>query len=325
MKEVARDTSLGFDIRDWLFELILLLIVITFAFSAPNFLSTGNMFNILRNIAFKGVIALGMTMVIISGEIDLSVGAGVAFFSVLTAFLMKKLLALGIDGSIAIPLAMAAVLCLAYSLGSFSSAIVARLGIPSFITTLAMMQLFKGSALLVSGGFPVIGFPDWYTFFGSGYIGPVPFPAIVFIVVLVIMTFIMKSTPFGRSVYAVGSNKESARISGIDVIKVKRIAFAVTSCFTCLAAFMISAQISCGSPQSGQAWEMDVIAAVIIGGASLSGGAGTIRGTLVGCIFMGVLLYGLTLMNVNEYWQYVVRAVLIFVAVLVNTLIKQRR
>jgi ribose/xylose/arabinose/galactoside ABC-type transport system permease subunit len=139
------------------------------------------------------------------------------------------------------------------------------------------------------------------------------------------MFHVMNNTPFGRSIYAVGSNKESARLSGIDVNRVKRAIFAITGCLTALAGVMISSQIFSGSPLSGKEWEMDVIASVIIGGASLAGGSGTIRGTLMGCIFLGVLLNGMTLLNVNEYWQYEVRGLLVFLAVLLNIVIKKGR
>lgn len=309
---------------DWLLEFILLGLIVFFAVAAPMFFTGSNMLNILRNISFKGIIAFGMTMVIIAGEIDLSVGSMVGFSCVLTAFMTNALAAVGMDLTLAVIIAMALTLISGYIIGCLVAGLVTKFKVPSFIATLATMSILKGAGLIISGGFPITGFPDWFSQIGSGYIGPIPTPAIFFIVILIIMYYVMRNTPFGRSIYAVGSNQESARLSGINVARVKRIIFAVTSMFAAAAGIMISSQLNSGSPMAGDSWEMDVISSVIIGGASLSGGAGTIRGTLIGCIFMGVLLNGMTLMNVNDYWQYVVRGFLILGAVLMNTQIKNK-
>jgi ribose/xylose/arabinose/galactoside ABC-type transport system permease subunit len=314
-----------FKVTDWLLEIILLALLGIFALVAPYFFTWNNMLNILRNISFKGLVALAMTMVIISGEIDLSVGSGIAFFGVIAATVTKRLLAAGLNAYPTIGIAIVVVLIAGFCIGIAVSWVITRFNIPSFITTLAMMQVLRGGALLISGGFPIITYPAWFSFLGSGYVGPIPFPAIIFLIALIIMIHVMNHTPFGRSVYAVGSNKESARLSGIDVNRVKGIIFAVTGCLTALAGVLISAQIVSGSPLTGKEWEMDVIASVIIGGASLTGGSGTIRGTLMGCIFLGVALNGMTLLNVNEYWQYVVRGLLVFLAVLLNIVIKKGR
>jgi len=322
--EAGQLTKKRFHVKNYLLELVLLVLIGIFALIAPNFFTVSNMLNILRNSAFKGIVALGMTMVIISGEIDLSVGSGVAFYGVITALMTKGMLNAGMNEYVSIAVAIVATLIVGVGVGMGVATIVTKFNVPSFITTLAMMQTLRGAALISSGGFPVITYPQWFGFFGSGYVGPVPFPVIVFALILLIMFYVMRNTPFGRSVYAVGSNQESARLSGINVTGAKRTIFGVTSLFTALAGVMISSQINSGSPLSGQQWEMDVIASVIIGGASLSGGAGTIKGTLVGCIFLGVLLNGLTLLNVDEYWKYVVRGMLIFAAVLLNTLIQKK-
>lgn len=314
----------GFVLSDWLLEILLVILIIGFALVAPGFFTGSNMLNILRNISFKGVIAFGMTMVIIAGEIDLSVGSMVGFAGVMTALLSKTLMAAGLGGGPAIIIAILVTLVLAFIAGSGMSVIITKYSVPSFIMTLAMLNALRGAALLTSGGFPITGYPIWFNKLGSGYVGPVPTPAILFIIVMLIMFFVMNKTPFGRSIYAVGSNKESAKLSGINVNRVKRIIFGVTWMLAAAAGIMISSQLNSGTPMAGQSWETDVISSVIIGGASLSGGAGTIRGTLVGCIFLGVLLNGMTLMNVNDYWQYVVRGVLITGAVLMNTQLRGR-
>ncbi len=318
-------TRKKFRAKDWLLEFILIGMILFFSLAAPNFFSGGNFWNILRNISFKGIIALGMTMVIIAGDIDLSVGNMVGFAGVLTAYLTQSFVSLGLDSTPGVIISMIIVIIVSYYIGRAVAAVITRFGVPAFIVTLATMSLYKGFALIITNGFPITPYPEWFNFIGSGYVGPIPTPAIIFIVALLIMMFVMKSTPFGRSIYAIGSNKESARLSGINIHKVKGKVFGITTAFAGVAGIMISSQLNVGTPQAGTAWEMDVISSVIIGGASLSGGEGTIKGTLVGCIFLGVLLNGMTLMNVNDYWQHVMRGVLIFAAVLMNIMIKGKK
>ncbi len=311
-------------ITDWLLEMILLAMVLFFSLTADNFLTVGNLLNILRNISFKGIIACFMTMVIISGEIDLSVGSTVAFAGVLTAYMNKLLLGMGVAEIPAILTGMAIAIAASGVIGVLMALVVTRLRVPSFIVTMAAMQLLRGGALLIANGFPIQGYPGWFKFLGSGYIGRIPFPAIVFVLFLMISYYILKHTPFGRAVYAVGSNPEAAGLSGLNVNRIKSTVFMLTSAAAGLAGIMVSAQLNSGSPNVGESYEMDAIASVIIGGASLAGGAGTIRGTLVGCIFTGVLMNSMTLMGVNDYWQYIVRGALIVFAVFLNTMVKER-
>ena len=259
-----------------------------------------------------------MTMVIISGEIDLSVGSAVAFAGCLTAYLTQLLSNLGLPLLMALPLAMLASLSLGFAIGALTGLIRVRFGVPSFITTLAWMTVLTGSAELITGGFPLTPFPEWYNFFGGGYVLGIPFPAIVFVLVFVLTQILMDYTSFGRSVYAVGGNVEAARLSGINVVRIKILVMAAVACLAALAGIMQSAQIMSGAATTAKGWELDVIASVIIGGTSLMGGEGKIRGTLIGVIFLGILVNGMTLLNISEYWQHVVRGVLILTAVLIN-------
>ena len=171
---------------------------------------------------------------------------------------------------------------------------------------------------LITNGFPLTPFPDSYNFIGAGHVWMIPFPAILFILVFILIQFIMNYTTFGRSIYAVGGNAEAARLSGISVKRVKIGVMAVVSSLAVMAGIMQSSQNMAGSDRAGQGWELDIIAAVIIGGTSLMGGAGGVWGTLIGIIFLGVLVNGMTLLDINEYWQMVVRGVLILMAVLMN-------
>jgi ribose/xylose/arabinose/galactoside ABC-type transport system permease subunit len=193
-----------------------------------------------------------------------------------------------------------------------------RFGVPTFITTLAWLTVLKGAAELITNGFPLTPFPEWYNFIGSGYIAGIPFPAIIFMLVFAIIQFLMNYTSFGRSIYAVGGNAEAARLSGIKVHQVKILVMGIVAGLAALSGIMQSSQIMSGSATTAVGWELDVISAVIIGGTSLMGGAGTVWGTLIGVVFLGVLSNGMTLRNISEYWQHVVRGGLILAAVLVN-------
>ena len=305
-------------IRSSIMELVLLLLCLILAFQAEGFFSMANLLNVLRNISMQGVIAFGMTIVIISGEIDLSVGSAVAFAGCLTAYLTLMLANLGFPLVTALPLAMLASLALGFAIGALTGLIRVRFGVPTFITTLAWMTVLTGSAELITGGFPLTPFPEWYNFFGGGYVLGIPFPAIVFVLVFVLTQVLMDYTSFGRSVYAVGGNIEAARLSGINVAQVKILVMATVASLAALAGIMQSAQIMSGAATTAKGWELDVIASVIIGGTSLMGGEGKIRGTLIGVVFLGILVNGMTLLNISEYWQHVVRGVLILSAVLVN-------
>ncbi|MCY3776298.1 MAG: ABC transporter permease [Candidatus Aminicenantes bacterium] len=311
--------------RSSILELVLVILCLVLAFQAEGFFTVVNLLNVLRNVSMQGIIAFGMTMVIISGEIDLSVGSAVAFAGCVTAWLTQWLAALGVSMLVALPLAMVSTLLVGMSIGALTGLIRVRFAVPSFIITLAWMTVLTGVAQLITGGFPLTPFPEWYNFFGGGYLFGVPFPALVFLLVFLTTHVLMGYTSFGRSVYAVGGNPEAARLSGIRVGRVKVVVMASVAFLAALAGIMQSAQIMAGSATTARGWELDVIASVIIGGTSLMGGEGRIRGTLMGVIFLGILVNGMTLMNINEYWQYVVRGTLILAAVLVNRINERSR
>jgi ribose/xylose/arabinose/galactoside ABC-type transport system permease subunit len=308
-------------------EIILVLLCIVLALTASGFLTAENLLNVLRNVSMQGVIAFGMTMVIISGEIDLSVGSAVAFSACLTAFLTQELSAewVSLPIMLAISIAIVVALIVGFFLGVFTGFMRTRYQVPSFITTLALMTGLSGAAELITNGFPLTPFPGWYNFIGGGYLVGIPFPAILFLLTFIVLQFLMNYTAFGRSVYAVGGNAEAARLSGINVSRVKMMVLGITAFLAALSGIMVSSEIMSGTATTAKGWELDVIAAVIIGGTSLMGGVGRIWGTMVGVVFLGVLMNGMTLLNVSEYWQHVVRGVIILVAVLLNLLQKEKR
>lgn len=307
-------------------EVILVLLCIMLAFSASGFLTADNLLNVLRNVSMQGVIAFGMTMVIISGEIDLSVGSAVAFAGCLAAFLTQKLSGewASLPLSLAIAVSILITLTIGFLLGTFTGFMRNRYQVPSFITTLALMTGLSGAAELITNGFPLTPFPAWYNFIGGGYVLGIPFPALLFLLTFAILQFLMNYTSFGRTVYAVGGNAEAARLSGINVRRVKTMVFGITAFLAALSGIMVSSEIMSGTATTAKGWELDVIAAVIIGGTSFMGGVGRIWGTMIGVVFLGVMMNGMTLLNVSEYWQHVVRGTIILVAVLLNLLQKDK-
>jgi ribose/xylose/arabinose/galactoside ABC-type transport system permease subunit len=301
-------------------EIILAGLCIFLAAAAPNFLSAENLLNVLRNVSMQGLIALGMTLVIIAGEIDLSVGSMVAFSGCLTAYIAG---ALGSTGPgpgavLAVGAAILTALLAGFASGALAGALRNRFGVPSFISTLALLTALSGAAELITNGFPLTPFPPWYNFIGGGYLFGIPFPALLFILAFALTHLLMNYTGFGRAVYAVGGNAEAARLSAIDVATVRITVLALTSTLAAASGVMQSSEIMSGTATTAKGWELDVIAAVIIGGTSLAGGVGRVWGTMVGVVFLGVIMNGMTLLNVSEYWQHVVRGGLILLAVLIN-------
>lgn len=316
---------LGRFTRHSVLEIILAILCLVLAFRAEGFFSKINLLNVLRNVSMQGVIAFGMTMVIISGEIDLSVGSAVAFSGCLTAWFTGFFAAHGMPMPTAVVVSICISLGAGMCIGCTTGMLRTRFGVPTFIATLAWMTVLKGASELITDGFPLTPFPDWYNFIGGGYLFGVPFPALLFLAVFALTQLVMGYTAFGRWVYAVGGNTEAARISGIDVRKVKIGVMGAVGLLAALSGVMQSSQIMSGAATTAVGWELDIISAVIIGGTSLMGGSGTIWGTLVGVVFLGVLVNGMTLMNISEYWQHVVRGALILTAVLINLAPGKRR
>ena len=311
----------------YMLEIILLAIVIIMTFTSRGFFTTANLLNILRNMSLQGVIAFGMTMVIIAGEIDLSIGSTVALSGVIIALTTGKLEKAGImpmEQGVWIGILLAFIS--AGLFGMFNGFLLTKFKMPSFIITLAMLNVLYGLAAVLSKGFPVTTLPKWYDVFGAGQVfGVIPVPAIILLAVFAIVFVVMTYTKFGRSVYAVGGNPEAARLSGINVKFVKIVCLVVVQLCAALSGLLVSSQVMSGAFSFGRGWEMTAISSAIIGGASLSGGIGKVWGTLVGLIILGVINNSMTLLGVDEYVQYIVRGLLILIAVLINTIQTQKK
>ncbi|MFL4359224.1 ABC transporter permease subunit [Streptococcus uberis] len=296
-----------------LVALIGLMIVITII--NPNFLTTNNLLNLLLQVTANGFIAFGMTFVILTGGIDLSVGSILALSSALTAGLIAK----GTPVGIAILLALA----LGGIFGMLNGLLISYGKLAPFIVTLATMTIFRGATLVYSNGNPITGgLSDSFTFqfIGQGYIFGIPFPVILMFLVFLILYLLLHKTAFGKSVYAVGGNEKAAYISGIKLNNVKIVIYTLSGMMAAISGLIITSRLSSAQPTAGASYEMDAIAAVVLGGTSLSGGKGRILGTLIGALIIGGLNNGLNIIGVSAFWQQVVKGVVILIAVLLDRL-----
>ena len=271
------------------------------------------MFNVLRQISTNLYLACGMTMVIILGGIDLSVGSIVALSGCIHASGVARY-GLHIHAAVCIGLVVGVVF------GMFNGAIIAKTTIPPFIVTLATMDIARGFAYVYTGGSPVRIVSKEWQFIGAGYIGVFPTPVIILAVVLILTGILMNSTRFGRHLYAVGGNVQAAVFSGISVTKVKFWVYTYSGFMAGIAGVVLASRMYSGQPTAGNGAELDAIAAVVVGGTSMSGGAGKIGGTIIGALIIGFLNNGLNLMNVNSFWQYVVKGLVILLAVFMDFL-----
>jgi ribose/xylose/arabinose/galactoside ABC-type transport system permease subunit len=326
MLDLKSKSQKKFQFNDYILEIVLIVLMIVIATLTPGFMNSKNLLNMLKNVSLQGVIALGLTMTIIGGQIDLSVGSGVALYGVIVAKVSGDLSDAGIMPlESAVLVGMLVAFITSFIVGSIIAWLHIRFKMPTFIITLAFLNILYGAAALLSNGFPITSLPLWYNEIGAGRIGGVPVPAIILLVIFIIVFIIMKYTRIGREIYAVGGNEESARLCGINIKKIKTFYLIAPQLMACVSAILISSQVMSASSQFGRGYEMTAIPSVIIGGAALSGGVGTVWGTFLGMIFLGVISNGMTILNVNEFTQYVVKGVLILVAVAVNTIMENRK
>jgi ribose transport system permease protein len=283
----------------------------------PHFLTLSNLLNVAQQTSINAVVAAGMTFVIISGGIDLSVGSIVAVSGVVLGALLH-------DGH-QTPLAVAAALVAGAACGLVNGALVGWGGLPPFIVTLGMMSVARGAALVLTEGRPVSGFDEGFRSLATGGVGFVPAPVVIMIVVYAAAHIVLAQTTFGRYVYAIGGNEEAARLSGVAVRRHKAAVYGVSGLASAVAAVILTARLDSAQPVAGMMYELDAIAAAVIGGTSLMGGQGTLAGTLVGALIMGVLRNGLNLLGVSSFLQQIVIGVVIVGAVLIDTMLKRHR
>lgn len=290
---------------------VLVLLVVVLAIVSPVFLTGANIINILRQVAVNGIIAVGMTLVIITGGIDLSSGSVLALSAVVATSLAHP-------GGHGAGLAVAAGIGVGLAMGMVNGVLIARQRLPPFIVTLGMMTAARGLALVYTSGRPVIDLSDGYNRIGGGYLFGIPVPVLVFTGVAVLGGALLHGTRFGRYVYAIGGNELAARVSGVSTRSILIRVYALSGALAGLAGIVLSSRVMSGSPSTGVGYELDAIAAVVIGGTALSGGTGRIAGTIAGALIIGVMNNGLDLLNVSSYWQQVAKGVIIILALLLD-------
>jgi ribose/xylose/arabinose/galactoside ABC-type transport system permease subunit len=324
--------------RDWValfgqFGALIVLIVIAIVFYVlePQFASQRNLFNIARQVSIYGILAVGMTFVILTGGIDLSVGSVLAFAGLVAASVEKGcrgLLCVGAAGEAegyGVPAAMAAAIGIGLVAGLLQGLGVSKLKVPAFVVTLGGMSVFRGAALLWSEGQPISAFRDQYKLLGQGFIGPVPIPVLIFATLALVGFIVLRYTRYGRRIYAVGGNQEAARLSGLNTTWLLTSVYIISGLCAGFAGFLLSSRLNSAEQVAGIGYELTVIAGVVIGGTSLFGGEGGIFGTVVGIVLIGVLSNGLTLLNVNPYWQQIAVGLIIVLAVFFDQWVKRRR
>ncbi len=337
MSEAAsneRPEAAGFDLLGFMARfapaIFLIALMALFAVLEPRFLSSINLFNIMRQVSITGMLAIGMTFVILTAGIDLSVGSLVAFAGLIAAAVAKG----GLHDRFTVgegvagygwPLAALAAIVVGVLCGYLQGLAITRLKVPPFVVTLGGMSAFRGAALLSAAGGPISGFEPSFTWWGQGKIGPVPVPVIIFLGAAVVAHIVLRYTRYGRQVYAVGGNPEAARLSGLNVGRVTASVYVIMGFFAGLSSFVLAARLNSAEAVAGTGYELTVIASVVIGGTSLFGGSGTVFGTVIGSLLIGVLLNGLVLMNVSSYIQQIIIGVIIVLAVAFDTFAKSRR
>lgn len=295
------------------------LLCVVLSFTSEYFLTPRNILNVLRQTSINGILAIGMTFVILARGIDLSVGSVVALTGVVSASLATSSATAGVAGApYPAAIALAAGLLVGGASGAVSGIVVSRFNVPAFVATLGMLSAARGLTLIYAGGMPVPALTPDYRWIGTGDVFNIPLPVVIFALVFAVAWWVLKHTRFGRHVYAAGGNPHAAKVSGINVGKITFLVFVISGVLAGVSGMVLAARTGSALTQAGIAYELDAIAAVVIGGTSLSGGVGTITGTLIGALLIGVMNNGLDLMGVESYYQQVIKGMLIVAAVMLD-------
>jgi Ribose/xylose/arabinose/galactoside ABC-type transport systems, permease components len=307
---MMKKSNLGKMAREFGLVFVIILIVVTMAIVKPVFLSPNNLLNVLRQVSTNGILAVGMTFVILTGGIDLSVGSIIAVTSVICG----SILAVG-GGTTA---AIVAGVAIAVAFGIVNGYLIAYVGFQPFIATLATTTIARGFAMVYSDGKPYSILEPSFLNIGQGYLLGIPIPIIVLVIVCILGSVTLQLTTFGRYVFAIGGNKNAAKLSGVSTRKVEMMVYIISGLCCGIVGLILSARISSGQPNAAEGFELDAIAATAIGGTSMAGGLGGLRGTIFGFIIIGLISNSLNLINVNSFWQQIVKGIIILLAVLLD-------
>ena len=305
--EKVRSSKINVSWNDMGIFMILALLIVILSVIRPVFLTPDNIINVIRQVTIVAIIGIGMSFVLISGEIDLSVGSICALSGIIVTMCLRD--GFGMTVSILLALCTAA-LCVAIN-GSIH--VFAK--IPSFIVTMGMLNVARGIVLVITNSYSITGLPDSFKVIGRGYVGPIPVPVVIMAVCYVIGFAVLKYTKFGRSAYSIGGNIEAARLSGVPVVKNKILIYIICGLTAGIAGIILSSRMFSGQPSAGNGLELDAIAACVIGGTSTTGGKGRLWGTFLGALIMGIITNGMNLMNISTNWQLIVQGMIIVIAV----------
>lgn len=293
---------------------------VALSFSTETFFTVDNLIVVLRQVSINAIIAFGMTYIILLGDIDLSVGMIMPLAGVVVTVSLTRLM-------IPLPVSLILGILMGVLVGFANGVIVSKLRLPAFIVTLSTSYIAKGFAYIISDGKPVSVddklFPGFQTI-GNGYAGPIPYPVIYMAIIFIVLSFVLYKTKYGRRVYAIGGNMEAAKYSGINTTKIKIIAFTIIGGLAAFCGVIQSARLYSGQPTIGVNVELDAIAAVILGGTSFSGGVGTLFGSLIGALLIGMINNGLNLLGVSSFWQWVAKGCVILLAVYIDVMRKNK-
>lgn len=301
----------------------LLLMIIVMSLLSDKFLTADNGWNVLRQISVNICLSVGMTLVILTGGIDLSVGSILAFSGAVAAGLLKNGVELPMFnlfmGFTFLGAAIAGIL-VGSLLGWVNGVAITRFKVPPFVATLAMLTMARGLTMLWTGGFPITGLGKTFGFIGTGWFLGIPMPVWISMTIVAIFAIVAKFTRFGRYIYAVGGNERAAHLSGLNINKIKLMVYTLAGALSAVAGLLVTSRLDSAQPNAGMGFELDSIAAVVIGGTSLAGGRGSVLGTVLGALIIGVLNNGLVLLNVSPFWQQVIKGLVILLAVVIDKL-----
>ena len=306
--------KLSVKVLDYGIVVFLISLIVIFSVSNKYFFTFTNITNVLRQISIVGISTVAMTMVVLTGGIDLSVGSMLALSSIMLA----KMLTNGINMYLAIPIT----LVLGIVMGLFNGFLINKVKISPLITTLGTMTIYRGITYIVTSGLPVYGFPKEFSFIGQGYIANIPVPIFILVGVYIIGFIILYMTKFGVHVYGIGGSEKASLLSGIKVNLVKYKVYALSGFLAALAGVVSLSRINSGVPNTGTGFELDVVTAVVLGGVSVNGGVGKLSGVIIGCLIIGILSNGMILLNIGEYYQMVVKGLVLLIAVGVDNYTK---
>lgn len=311
-----KSKKININIFDYGIVIFLLFLVLLFSTTTKYFFTFENITNVLRQISIVGISTVAMTMVIITGGIDLSVGSMLALSSIVLA----KMLTEGINMYIAIPIT----LTVGIIMGLINGFLINKIKISPLISTLGTTTIYRGITYIITGGLPVYGFPKEFSFIGQGYIGNIPVPIFILTGVYLVGFIVLYLTKFGTYIYGIGGSEKASILSGIKVNLVKYKVYAISGFLAALAGVVSLSRINSGVPNTGTGFELDVVTAVVLGGVSVNGGYGKLSGVIIGCLIIGILSNGMILLNIGEYYQMVAKGLVLLVAVGIDKFIKER-